>query len=184
VNRCSLGESYHFFEETCCLCRQSEVLPPLRCRYLVPARTGTLTPSLPQVFSSQKVVSDTFAAIRSSDLNRNRPIQPLPELRSSHVPETRRQFNSVQVKIDHSFGPLESVFTYTGSPVEIQSPKHCEPMGRNMTALYPVFSPIGCNKEIVLSPSRYNRICGHSRRNSVECAVRIFQHFFFRACTV
>jgi len=29
VNRCSLGESYYFFGETCCLCRQGKVLLPL-----------------------------------------------------------------------------------------------------------------------------------------------------------
>ena len=78
VNRFSLGESCHFFGETCCLCRQGKCILPLRCRSEVPARTGILTPSAPQVVASRKVVNDTFAAIRTSHLNSNRPIQPLP----------------------------------------------------------------------------------------------------------
>jgi len=78
VNRFSLGESCHFFGETCCLCRQGKCILPLRCRSKVPARTGILTPSAPQVVASRKVVNDTFAAIRTSDLNTNRHLQPLP----------------------------------------------------------------------------------------------------------
>jgi len=80
VNRCSLGESYHFFGETCCLCRQGKVLLPLQCWYQVPARPGILIPSAPQVVASQKILNYTSAAIKSSDLHTIRPTQPLPDL--------------------------------------------------------------------------------------------------------
>ena len=40
------------------------------------------------------------------------------------------------------------------------------------------FRPSDTLKESFLSPSSYNRICWHSRRNSVKCTELIFQHFF------
>jgi len=52
------------------------------------------------------VVNDTFAAIKSSDLNTIRPAQPLADFGNIHVPEDRRQSNFVQDKIERGFGRL------------------------------------------------------------------------------
>jgi hypothetical protein len=93
VNRFILGESCHFIGETCCLYRQGKCLLLLRCRYQVSARTGILTPSAPQFVASQKVVNDIFSVMRTSVLNTNVPIQPLPELDSSYVQEVKSKLN-------------------------------------------------------------------------------------------
>ena len=142
VNRCSHGESYHFFWETCCLCRQGKVLLPLQCSYLVPVRPRVLLPSAPQIVASQNVVNDTFAAIRSSDLNTIDVHSHCPTLAIFRFRMIGANLILCKTKLSIGLVGYKEYFCVQLSLVEIQTPMYCEPMGRSMTALHPMFSAI------------------------------------------